>query len=225
MFILLILIYVLIVTIRIIQPVHTRLGRFGLKQRAEDGDKSAAKILEREQLLPLIIILRNFLILIFGSLFLAVAITKYSLWTGILLTMFMVISIVPLARIKALSNLIMPHYQKREAKILKFVAKLAVVLKFFRTVSTELATKNVESKEELMHIIATANAEIITEDEKKIITAALQFSDGVVADIMTPVDKIIFVENREVLGPVVLDKLGRTGFQRFPVFDKDPNHI
>ena len=45
------------------------------------------------------------------------------------------------------------------------------------------------------------------------------FDERMVGDLMVPKSKMVFVTSKEILGPLVLDKLYKSGFTNFPVVD------
>ena len=51
------------------------------------------------------------------------------------------------------------------------------------------------------------------------IAAVMSFDDRIVADLMVPKDKMVFVNAKDLLGPLMLDKLYKSGFTNFPVVD------
>ena len=83
---------------------------------------------------------------------------------------------------------------------------------------------DVESREELLEIVKNAG-DALSKDEKKLITNSLKFKDMKVADAMIPRTMIDSIGNDEVLGPIVLDGLYKTGHSRFPVIDGDIDHV
>ena len=83
---------------------------------------------------------------------------------------------------------------------------------------------DVESREELLEIVKNAG-DALSKDEKKLITNSLKFKDMKVADAMIPRTMIDSIGKDEVLGPIVLDGLYKTGHSRFPVIDGDIDHV
>jgi CBS domain containing-hemolysin-like protein len=59
----------------------------------------------------------------------------------------------------------------------------------------------------------------------KLIIASLSFEARQVREIMTPKSVIETIKKGEILGPLVLDDLHKTGHSRFPVIDGDIDHI
>ena len=60
---------------------------------------------------------------------------------------------------------------------------------------------------------------ILSSRDRDRIAAIMSFDDRTVGNLMVPKSKMIFVSDKEVLGPLVLDKLYKSGFTNFPVVD------
>lgn len=56
------------------------------------------------------------------------------------------------------------------------------------------------------------------------IAAVMSFDDRIVADLMVKKDAMVFVNAKDFLGPLMLDKLYKSGFTNFPVVDNH-NHV
>ncbi len=65
----------------------------------------------------------------------------------------------------------------------------------------------------------------ITKQELFIVFNALQFGDKTVADIMTPKRMIKMVSAHDMIGPILMDELHKSGHSRFPVKHDSPDHI
>ncbi len=76
-----------------------------------------------------------------------------------------------------------------------------------------------ETREDLFALIREAPMSVLSAEERKAMVAVLSLPDVQVSEIMTRGSKIVFVNKEEVLGPLVLDKLYRSGFTFFPVID------
>lgn len=81
-----------------------------------------------------------------------------------------------------------------------------------------------ETRDDLFALIREAPMSVLTAQERKAMTAVLSLPDVKVAEIMTPQLKMVFVNRDEMLGPLTLDKLYRSGFTYFPVVD-NKKHI
>jgi len=79
------------------------------------------------------------------------------------------------------------------------------------------------TKNELSHLVGGVdpNDTDLTKDELRIIKHTLTFSDKQVHDVMTPASVMTTVKEDELLSPVVIDELYRSGHSRFPVMSRD----
>ena len=91
------------------------------------------------------------------------------------------------------------------------------------TSATEPLTPN--SKTELLNLLKATSHEVLSNHEREIITNVMQFGDRHVSDLMAPKSAIVYVKQDEVLGPLTLDRLYRSGFQDFPVLSAQHNII
>jgi CBS domain containing-hemolysin-like protein len=66
---------------------------------------------------------------------------------------------------------------------------------------------------------------LLSPDEKKLFAHGLDFPARQVHEIMTPRGVIDSLSKKELLGPLVLDDLHKTGHSRFPVTDGDIDHV
>ena len=86
-----------------------------------------------------------------------------------------------------------------------------------KTPEKKLVVKN---EHELVKIIKETPEKVLSAQEKNMIAAVLSFSSKRAYDIMIPESEMTYVREDEVLGPLILDKLYKSGFSHFPVVDK-----
>ena len=60
---------------------------------------------------------------------------------------------------------------------------------------------------------------VISDRDRTRIAAVMSFDDRKVQDLMVEKSNMVFVKKDEILGPLVLDKLYKSGFTHFPVVD------
>ena len=72
---------------------------------------------------------------------------------------------------------------------------------------------------ELLDVLRRTSQTILSPKQRKIIASAMTFADTKVSDVMLERPAITFVKETEFLGPLVLDKLYKSGFSHFPVVD------
>jgi len=73
------------------------------------------------------------------------------------------------------------------------------------------------SKAEILAVIESASYQVFPKDERRLMEAVLTLKERPVRDIMIPKDKIVYVGNNELLGPLMLDRLYRSKLLHFPV--------
>lgn len=80
------------------------------------------------------------------------------------------------------------------------------------------------SREELAHSIELSG-DILTQNERTLLSSALVFRDKTVKQVMTVKKDMVTVPASEFLGPLVLSELHSRGHSRLPVISKDINHV
>lgn len=77
------------------------------------------------------------------------------------------------------------------------------------------------TRSELIHMIGSVQVSDtdLSGEELRIVKHALNFGEKQVHDIMTPRSVMFSVREDDVLGPLLLDELHKTGHSRFPVFN------
>ena len=81
-----------------------------------------------------------------------------------------------------------------------------------------------KTMEDFVGVIRRTPKAVLGEVERARIAAVMSFDDRVVADIMTKKSEMVFVNEKDFLGPLMLDKLYKSGFTNFPVVDNN-HHV
>jgi CBS domain containing-hemolysin-like protein len=79
------------------------------------------------------------------------------------------------------------------------------------------------SSHELLHLVE--KADFLSPDQTSLMRAAAGLDQLIATDIMTPRDQIVFVRDRDVLGPKLLDELHQSGHEVFPVVRGNMEHV
>lgn len=74
-----------------------------------------------------------------------------------------------------------------------------------------------KTKKELIELLGRTPKDVLSDEERKVISTAMSFGDKPVRDVMLPKDKMVMVHENDFLGPLMLDKLYKSGSQHFPV--------
>lgn len=112
-----------------------------------------------------------------------------------------------------------PYREKNAAANVRS-GKNSAVKKFAKRadLTTELAIPT--SQKELIEMMRVLPKSVLSTRERAVIATAMAFPQRKVQDIMLPKTEIIYVAEDEVLGPLTLDRLYRSGFSHFPVINQ-----
>lgn len=75
------------------------------------------------------------------------------------------------------------------------------------------------SIEDFIGVLQRTPKNILSSRDRDRIAAIMSFDSRTVKELMVPKSKMIFVNEKEILGPLTLDKLYKSGFTNFPVVD------
>ncbi len=223
------IIYVfLLIILLIVLGIHPQLSshsRFELQRRARAGDEEASLLLKRHKLMRDIFSLQRVVaaILLVVLSVLGVQIFHWSL--GFLVSLLIALESGAVARIEIFQRYSQKIYEKIEGKILMLIEKHPNIFLAIRSVApVPNDAFDIESKEELLDMVEQSG-EALSNDEKKLILNGLTFDQMSVGAVMTPRSVIDSVNHNELLGPLVLDGLHKTGHSRFPVIKGDMDHV
>jgi CBS domain containing-hemolysin-like protein len=215
---------VFLVLVASISPRRSHLSRFELERRREEGDTSAHGELERElAIADVVSFLRAVvaLLLVFAVL---LAVSAFGPFFGLIVGVVLALGYGRMAQIDWVHGLADRIYQPYDESLVSFVQTQAWIGKFLRSISSDAISLNVGSRQELEHLI-NQSERLLSSDEKKLLTNGLHFAGKTVESIMTPRGVIASVQKTDVLGPLLLDELHKTGYSRFPVLDGDIDHV
>lgn len=216
--------WVALVLLRSLKFKTSSLTHFELHRRLAAHDETARELVEREQKLPLIAALQLLVVGLVAVLVVALASAYLGLITGPLLSLVM-LYVAELASsrhiVQRWSYALLGRFEPQFARV---ATALSVVLVPLVSLRETAAGPSFYSKDELSNLIK-ADKTVLTPDEKTLFLRGLTFEGITIADVMTPRSVIDAVDVNETLGPVVLDRLHKTGHSRFPVIDRDVDHV
>lgn len=73
--------------------------------------------------------------------------------------------------------------------------------------------------EDFIGVLQRTPKNVLSGQDRARIAAVMSFDERKVSDIMVPKSEMMFVKTTDMLGPLVLDKLYKSGFTSFPVVD------
>lgn len=215
----------LLIVVTAMRPTQVSTSYFELQRRAEKGDKTAARHLEREQHLGDVISLQHVAVAILLVLAVVMMIVVLGWLWGIIAAIVTALFYGRLARLSPISRAAGGLYTSLEPKLLQLVAHHPKVAASLRSIVLDNEDYHqLESREELEHLVEKSSG-ILTVEQKQLITHSLKFDGTAVKAVMTPKSVINSVKAGEFLGPLVLSELHKLGHSRLPVIDGDIDHI
>jgi Mg2+/Co2+ transporter CorB len=220
-----VVIFILLVFVAAIVPHRSDVGTFELRRRATAGDVRAKHELQRETALVSVLAIRHVLQALLLVIFVTVSVAAFGWLTGVVVSVVVALSYSGVAQWSMAKRWPQKQYDKHEPALISLVENHPGLFRFVQEVNIiPTQSKRLDSREELEHMVAEADG-LLTREEKQLITHSLQFDNRRVDEIMTPSSVIEGVEADEVLGPLTLDDLYKTGHSRFPVIEKDMDHV
>ncbi len=227
-FFLSILYLVVLACLLIVIGIHPQISshsKFELKRRSRSGSEEADILLKRQELIQDISSFQRVATAVLLVILSIIGVEIFHWAVGFYVSLVIALWAGALVRISPLQKVAQNLYEKNEKKIHKFIESHPTLFKTIRLVtpvSSEIY--DIESKEELIEMVKHSG-EVLTNDQKNLITNGLKFDSMLVETAMTPRSMIDSVPSKEILGPLVLDELHKTGHSRFPVIDEDVDHI
>lgn len=220
-----VLVWALLITTTSMQPQPSIMSRFELERRAKRSE-AASKELHREKLLPDVLTLKRLVtaLLLVASVLLSVVTFGWAI--GIVVAVAVALLYGAIARWRPLVRATGKLYASLEPGLLHFIETAEPVFAFLREAPLHDADAyhRFDSREELEQLISQAEG-VLSDNERRLMTHTLQFSERTVSEIMTAREAIVSIKKSEMLGPLVLDELHKQGHSRIPVTGKDVNHI
>lgn len=216
--------FCLLIITTAMEPKRIYISHFELYRRAELGDSSAKYLLEKLKHQPdieSILKIEVAFLLVLTSFFI---IACFGWIIGLFIVLIVFIEYGAIARIKTVKRIATVLYGHIESLLYACVTRFPAFMKVIQSTDTGQQQVHITSRQELEHIIKQSHA-ILSDDEKKLVTHSLAFSNKTVQTTMTPVNTIMTIEKSEFLGPLTLSELHQTGHSRLPVIGTDINHI
>jgi len=211
-------------TVAAMRPRRPALSSFELKRRSSEGDESASLGLRREKAYIDILSLQRVLSALLLVLFTALALSLYSPWMGLLAAALLAMFMGAIGRVKPVRKFAETLYDEREHDLLRLTERYKAYCWWIRLPALEKSAGGVHSREELVHVIDSTRA-LHDKRQKQLLLNALAFHERRVDEVMTPRDKLVTVKKTEILGPLVLDDLHKSGHQSFTVINGDVDHV
>lgn len=207
-----------------VMPRRAILSTFELERRRAQGNETAGDELTREVMLDDVMSLKHVVEALLLVIVVLLSVGAFGAFFGVLVAVVVALVYGRVAKVELIHTWANRLYEQWEPAILRVVASVPRVFKLLRTVTQTVPEVEISSREELEHLVEQAG-HILTDNERKLIVNGLTFNEKSVEQIMTPRGVLDTVPRHEVVGPLLLDELHRTGHSRFPVIDTDIDHV
>lgn len=218
------LLLVLLIGVASIRLRRSSLSRFELERRRAAGDHTAAEELDRELVLDDVASLQRALVAALLVLTVLSAVAVFGWMLGTIVAVVIALGYGRLTQFDKVAHPFTNIYQRYDDQVSTFVRSHPTVGKLLRSVTYEQREVAVNSREELEHMIEQSS-HILTSNEKKLLLSGLAFPSKTVDTVMTPHGVVDTIAKNELIGPLTLNDLHKTGHSRFPVIDGDIDHV
>lgn len=195
-------------------PHHARYSAFERRRRHNEGEDTARDD-RRERSHADIVTLQALTSAVLGILIVMLFTWLFGGFLGFVLAFGLYVVLLWTRHARILGRFAQRLYDEQEHHILHMAERGRPVLRYLRPHSAPRHAV-VDSKQELEHLIQNAG-HVLNDDEKRLVIGGLQFEDRRVKSIMTHKKDIFSIRKSEILGPLVLDDLHRSGHDSFPV--------
>ncbi len=225
LYVLLGLFSLLLIAVSSVRIRRTTLSQFELRRRRDADDEIAKGLLERENHISDLQSLQRAVIALLIIIVTLVSVVAFGWVIGIIAALVISLGYGIISRQDVVNKPAQKVYDQIEPRILDWVVKVPFVFTLLRSVVAEQASDpELRSKEQLLYLVSQSR-DVLSTNQKSLLRHGLAFGDKLVVDVMTPRSVIDSINADELLGPLVLNDLHKTGHSRFPVIDGDVDHI
>lgn len=221
--ILIIVVVLALVAITGIVPHRSSLSEFELRRRLDNKTHGTLIEWQRGELYSELMTIRRVAVAFLLVLASALIISKYGWVWGLVLAFMLTLLYNRIANFGLVRVQAQRLYDTYETRLLGFIDRRRGWIRPFRSVTDVAVEHKVSSREELEHLVG--QAKFLSGNERKTLASMLHFEGKLVRDYMTPRSVMEAIGVHELLGPLVLDGLHKTGHSHFPVFEGDIDHI
>lgn len=192
-----------------IRPERTKQSAFELQRKGSGAE------LSRELLLGDIYALRRGVAVLIVML---VTVIAWTMWQelGVVIMLVALPAVMLISHWGPMKRPAMQMYITYEKNLLQFVEKWPFIGWAMGSDRRPQHDQHLESQEHLLHLVESAG-HVLSEKQQDIIKRGLRWHSTTVDSVMTPAEEIVSVAKNDLLGPLVLNELHKSGFHAFPV--------
>ncbi|HKX24125.1 MAG TPA: CBS domain-containing protein [Candidatus Saccharimonadales bacterium] len=199
---------------------------FELERRVKSGDDGAKLEVEFRSMRPLLDAFRRVTVLLLSIIIVMILAATHNFVIAIVMALVWLLLVELFSTQQWLVRQAEQLSLKYEAQFLRAAQTLKPVLQILSDsrLLGGVDSAGFYSKEELLSEV-DRDSQVLNKDEKLLIRQALSYQDVLVRDIMVPRSVVVTIGADDTIGPLLLDRLHKSGHSRFPVIDGDLDHI
>ncbi|HEU5187566.1 MAG TPA: CBS domain-containing protein [Candidatus Saccharimonadales bacterium] len=201
---------------------HSTLSDYELNRQASSGDQLAMQELQRRELLPVFVAVWRLIELFLLVVVVAVLFMWLPVWLAALAALVALVAVEVASLLGWLAAPAQVLQRKVEPAIAKHLSQYRTFLHRFAPKKHAQAPAFM-SREELRQLIK-ADQHILEPHVKSHLLGAFDFANTTLSDHMVERKNIITVDQAETVGPLLLDRLHKTGHNIFVVVKKNLEH-
>lgn len=213
----------LIAAVEAWQLAPSSLSEAELQRRSAAGDTHAGHELKRRAMAPLFFAIQRIVISLLVVAMVGALAVALPLWLALIAAFSGLLAVGVISAHGWLVRPVSRAQRTFEPKVWKLAEKSAVILRLFapHRVAEQSA---IASKDELRQLIRQDRS-VLGESERQLLLGAMAFPETGVVEAMVPRSKIVSIDEKETVGPLLLDRLHKAGHNVFPVVRKDLDRI
>lgn len=214
------LLYVFIVSVRMPQG---NLSDFELHRRAHLRDELAKKLLARAKGVAIFKLIKPLLASIVLVVWTGLGIAVYGYALGLSCALIGGVLAGLIYRRQLIVRIANYLYVLVEPHSIKLEHRLPRIMAFIQGQREKSSEVVIGSREELVHLLKQSSG--VDDIDRNALLGVLGFTGKTVSTVMVPKKRVAMIKKSEILGPLVLDELHRTGHTFFPVTDREGGRV
>lgn len=215
---------IVLIVITSFRPNKSSVSEFEMHRLIDQGNKPSIKNWRRYEYYHDVLTLRRIVVTCLLVVVTVFAVRAFDWTNGIIVALLVAIFYVKIALSGFVHRPVQRLYDKFETRILMMVEHISRWLRIIGGAVDPDPDHVVSSREELVHLIDGSGL-LLTKSEATLLKSGLSFEGKLVKDYMTPRSMMEAIGANELLGPLTLDNLYKTGHTHFPVMDRDIDHL
>lgn len=217
---------VVVASIKSLRFAPSEITDFELDRQLKKGSQAALFEDHLRAERPLLLALQRLIVLLLTVLLILLLASVYQFWLALVFVLGWLLVIELIENRAKLRNYTEKLFENYHEYIFRAVDAVRPMLQLMadRQLLLDKRVATFYSKEELLASVRQDHTSL-NKEEKLLVKQALAYTGIKIRDIMTPRSVVVSADKADTVGPVLLDRLHKSGQSRFPVVEKDLDHV